>query len=55
MMNFTREKCKNIDKKTISNFAMSMFRNNNRIYMLGYFSLGQNIPFKAAFFLSAKF
>ena len=52
MMNFTLEKCKNIDKKkkTISNFAMSMFRN-----MLGNFSLGQNIPFKAAFFLSAKF
>ena len=23
--------------------------------MLGYFSLGQNIPYKAAFFLSAKF
>ena len=31
MMNFSHEKCKKLDKKTL-NFAMGMFRSNNRIY-----------------------
>ena len=38
----------------MSNFALRIFCNND-LSMLGYFSLLQNAPFKAPFFVFAKF
>ena len=51
MMNFTLEKFKNIDKKKFRALPWACFA----IIIEYVWSLGQNIPFKAAFFLSAKF
>ena len=38
-MNFTIEKFKNIDKKTISNFALTMFRSNNNNFTWSKYSI----------------